>query len=233
MVVRPEESHSGCTMGSNVNENLCDSPGPRAAVAFSELLHRVRAGDPQAARQVVVEYSAAIRIAVRTRLSDPALRRQFDSMDVCQSVFGSFFLRMATGTYDVEEPAQLAGLLLAMARRKLGMRIRKELRQCRDARLVTSLTAANDEPGRELDPAESVTNAELVQRAYSLMDDQTREVARRRMNDATWPEIATAMGGTAESRRKQYERAIGRIAVELGVDQDIDAQATKITRCRS
>jgi len=188
--------------------------------SFTDLLSRVRSGDPEAARRIVEEYASAIRIAIRTRLSDPALRRQFDSMDVCQSVFGSFFLRMATGSYDVAEPAQLAGLLLAMARRKLGMRIRRELRQCRNARLVASLSAANGEPGREVDPAESVMNAELIQHAYALMDDDTREVARRRMNDATWPEIATAMGGTAEGRRKQYERAIGRIAVELGVEEE-------------
>jgi RNA polymerase sigma-70 factor (ECF subfamily) len=187
---------------------------------FLELLHRVRCGDADAASELVDEYSLAIRIAVRTRLSDPALRRQFDSMDVCQSVLGSFFLRMATGMYQIEQPAQLVALLMAIARKKLAMRVRRELQQCRNARRGISLNAAAHQPSaRGPDPAQAVMHAELVDQAYALMDADTREVAHRRTDDATWPEIAAAMGGTAEGRRKQYQRALQRIAVALNVDE--------------
>src|SRR3954468_19633396 len=58
---------------------------------FADLLERVRGADSDAAIELVRKYKSAIRVVVRTRLSDPALRRQFDSMDVCQSVLGSFF----------------------------------------------------------------------------------------------------------------------------------------------
>ena len=60
---------------------------------FIELLRRVRLGEPDAAYELVRQYEMDIRIAVRARLSDPALRQQFDSMDICQSVLASFFLR--------------------------------------------------------------------------------------------------------------------------------------------
>lgn len=189
--------------------------------SFGELLIRVRDGDPEAASEIVARYASAIRIAVRTRMSDPALRRQFDSMDVCQSVLGSFFLRMAAGLYDVEEPAQLAALLTGIARNKVLMRVRREQQACRDSRRVRDLGAAVDVAScRETDPSESAMRADLVERAYALMDAESREVARQRMNAASWSEIAATLGGTAEGRRKQFERAIHRVAVALGVDDE-------------
>ena len=59
---------------------------------FVELIRRVRAGDEQASALLVHRYEPAIRIAVRARLTDPKLRRVLDSMDICQSVLGNFFI---------------------------------------------------------------------------------------------------------------------------------------------
>jgi len=56
---------------------------------FNELVSRVRGGDSAAAEEIVRRYESAIRIVVRTRLSDPALRRQFDSMDEPESGYDS------------------------------------------------------------------------------------------------------------------------------------------------
>ena len=103
----------------------------RDKCVFADLLERVRRGDPDAAFDLVRKYESAIRVAVRTRLSDPKLRRQFDSMDVCQSVLASFFLRAAAGQYDLRDPAQLVALLTKMAHNKFAMRARHEYRQRR------------------------------------------------------------------------------------------------------
>src|ERR1051325_9878786 len=107
---------------------------------FERLLEEVRRGDSAAARELVDVYESAIRIAVRTRLSDPALRQQFDSMDICQSVLASFFVRAASGQYDLREPAQLVALLTQMARNKLAMRARGEYQQRRDIRRTRSIS---------------------------------------------------------------------------------------------
>ena len=64
-----------------------------------QLLTRLRAGDEEAAVELVRRYELAIRVAIRTNLSDPRLRRQFDSLDVCQSVFASFFKNAAAGAW--------------------------------------------------------------------------------------------------------------------------------------
>jgi hypothetical protein len=53
---------------------------------------------------------------VRRRLNDPSLYPLFDSMDICQSVLASFFLRAAAGEYDLDGPAQLLRLLVGIAR---------------------------------------------------------------------------------------------------------------------
>ena len=82
---------------------------------FEQLIGRVRAGDADAAAALVKEYESAVRIAVRIRLSDPALRRQLDSVDICQSVLASFFFSAAAGKYDLHDPAQLVALLTRMA----------------------------------------------------------------------------------------------------------------------
>jgi RNA polymerase sigma factor (sigma-70 family) len=186
---------------------------------FVELLKRVRNGDGEAATELVRTYESAIRVAVRTRLSDPALRRQFDSMDVCQSVLASFFLRAAAGEYDLRDPSQLVALLTKMTRNKLAMRVGREYRQRRDVRrdvqLAENLTAAR----RETDePINQALGRELLQRALALMDSHVREMAECRASGMEWSEIAARLGGSADARRKQFQRAISQIATTLEID---------------
>src|SRR5262245_19448533 len=60
--------------------------------SFAGFIQRIRAGDARAAEELVRRYESDVRVAVRARLTDPLLRRQLDSLDVCQSVFASFFV---------------------------------------------------------------------------------------------------------------------------------------------
>jgi DNA-directed RNA polymerase specialized sigma24 family protein len=185
---------------------------------FSKLLARVRQGDSDAARELVGRYESAIRVAVRTRLSGPRLRRQFDSLDVCQSVLASFFIHVAAGAYDLHEPRQLLGLLTKMARNKLAMHARGQFRQRRDVRRVSALAVddaevASNEPG----PIRRASGKELLGRALDMMSPEVRAMAACRMQGELWPQIAVTLGGTPEARRKQFERAVARIADSLEV----------------
>src|SRR5262245_2972611 len=99
---------------------------------LADLLLRVRSGDPDAAAELLRRYEPAVRLAVRTRLSDPALRRQFDSVDVSQSVFRSFYVRAASGQFDLEEPSNLIALLVRMALNKLSGQARYHRWERRD-----------------------------------------------------------------------------------------------------
>ena len=186
---------------------------------FSSLIDRIRAGDSDAATQLVAEYESAVRVAVRARLFDPGMRRQFDSMDICQSVLASFFVRVAAGQYDLQRPAQLVALLTKMAQNKLAWHVRHNLRQRRDVRRSESPEAnvqifCSNEP----DPVRQMQSKELLEATWQRMDAQLRQMATRRVAGQTWEQVATAMGGTVAARKKQFHRGIGEIARALGID---------------
>ena len=186
---------------------------------FDQLLLRVRSGDADAAREVVQRYESAIRVAVRTHLSDPALRQQFDSVDICQSVLASFFVRAAAGQYDLREPPQLVALLTRMARNKLAMQARSQHQKRRDVRRVSSIAnvpavPADKTPG----PEQQAVHRDLLNCAYEMMDPEVRQIADCRALDHPWDQIAARMGGTAEARRKQFQRAMDQIAKTLEIE---------------
>src|SRR3954471_22077918 len=109
-------------------------------LSFRDLIGRVRRGDEAAAAELVRKYEPAIQRAVRFRLTDPRLRRTCDSMDVCQSVLLSFFVRAASGQYDLDTPEQLLRLLTTMARNKLLNQARLDHAARRDSRMVNEVT---------------------------------------------------------------------------------------------
>jgi RNA polymerase sigma-70 factor (ECF subfamily) len=187
---------------------------------LAQLLERIRLGDEDAARELVQRYESAIRVAVRTHLSDPRLKRQFDSLDVCQSVLASFFVNMTAGAYDVHAPAQLLALLTKMAQNKLNTRIRDQFRKRRDVRRLGAVTiedamVASADPG----PARQLEERDLLDRALQMMTPEIRAIAVRRMDGQLWPTIAEALGGTPEARRKQFERAVQPIVASLDASQ--------------
>src|SRR6266851_6812684 len=112
---------------------------------FTEFIGRIRAGDEQAAAELVQRFEPVIRLEVRMAIRDPRLNRVLDSTDVCQSVLASFFVRAASGQFDVNNPKQLTQLLVKMARNKLAAQARRHHRERRDVRRLS------EEMGRKLD----------------------------------------------------------------------------------
>src|SRR5579871_172313 len=133
------------------------------AESFTHFIRRIRAGDAQAAAQLLREYESAIRLEVRLRLRDSRLRRLFDSMDICQSVLGSFFVRAAAGQYDLDQPEQLLKLLVAMVRNKVAYHARRHQAKSRDHR--RNVTIAPDHwqvAAADPSPSEVVAGRELL-----------------------------------------------------------------------
>jgi RNA polymerase sigma-70 factor (ECF subfamily) len=191
--------------------------------SFAEFIRRIRAGDADAAHELVRRYEPAVRMEVRLRLDDPRLGRAFDSMDICQSVMASFFLRAAAGQYELEQPQDLVKLLAAMARNKLAFHIRKERAGRRDIRRVEAVSPEEVEAaGAGPSPSDEVSGRELVAAFRQRLRGDEREIADRRARGEGWADIATALGGTADSRRKQLDRAVARVARELGLEEEGD-----------
>src|SRR5262249_56000767 len=87
----------------------------------------------------VRRYEPAIRRAVRVRLAGARLGNLLDSMDICQSVLRSFFVRAASSQFDLETPEQVLKLLTAMARNKLASQARKQHSLRRDNRRASAI----------------------------------------------------------------------------------------------
>src|SRR3954471_3363830 len=101
---------------------------------FQQLIGRVRQRDQEAAAELVRRYESVIRRVVRIHLRDARLRRVLDSMDVCQSVLASFFVRTALGQYELDTPEQMVGLLTSIARNKVSNQANRLRAQRRDVR---------------------------------------------------------------------------------------------------
>jgi RNA polymerase sigma factor (sigma-70 family) len=184
------------------------------------LLERLRVGDEAAAEEIVCTYGPAIRIAIRTRLTDPTLRRQCDSEDVCQSVMASFLARAACGELAPADSGGMLRLLVRMAVRKVGRRARGLRRLRRDARREV---ASGDEyllhvAGEEPTPERIVAGRELLDAVRNGLSADERRLADLRADGLSWSEVAAQAGGTAEGRRKQLRRALDVVLCGLGVE---------------
>ncbi len=189
------------------------------ASAFQDLIRRVRAGDVGAAADLVRRYEPAIRRAARIRLVDPRLRRLFDSMDISQSVFASFFVRAALGQYDLDRPERLLKLLVDMSRKKLADRAREAGAARRDyRRLRGEGTTPSVLPSPGSSPSREASARELLQEFRKRLTDDERRLADLRSLGQEWAQIAAEEGGSSEALRKKLARAVDRISQELGLD---------------
>jgi RNA polymerase sigma-70 factor (ECF subfamily) len=187
---------------------------------LADLIRRVRAGEEEAAAELVRRYEPAIRRAVRFRLGNARLGPLLDSMDICQSVLASFFVRAAAGQYELDQPDQLLKLLVGMARNKLAFQARKHHAQRRDVRRVR---AVGDDDGQltaaDATPSRKVAARELLVELQRRLSDDERQLVEWRQQGLEWAEIAERLHGSAEALRKKHARALDRVAQELHLDE--------------
>jgi RNA polymerase sigma-70 factor (ECF subfamily) len=190
---------------------------------FAEFVKRVRAGDEQAAAELVRRYESAIRLEVRLRLRDPRLRRAFDSLDVCQSVLATFFVRAAAGQFDLESPEHLVRLLVGITRNKVMAQVRRQQAGKRDLRRAEPLDpaacpAADNNPS----PSQVVAGQELLRMVRDRLTDEERQLSELRAQGLGWAQIARQLGGTPDGRRIQLDRALRRASEGLDLDGEDD-----------
>ena len=185
--------------------------------AFSGFIRRIRAGDEQAARELIERHEPVIRREVKMRLRDPRLHRQFDWRDICQSVMASFFLRAASGQYDLDQPDQLLRLLVVMTRHKLSKQERRHRAEKRDYRLMEDRDPAylEGKPGADPTPSRVVAGRELLEAFRAQLSEEERMLADLRAQGCEWAEICDRYGGTPQGRRMQLARAVGRTMRQL------------------
>lgn len=186
---------------------------------FAEYVARLRAGDSTALEELIHRYAPVIRLEARMRLRSPHLRTLLDSMDICQSVLKSFFLRVVDGQFDIDRPEDLKRLLVQMACNKSLEHVRHQHAQRRDARRSVSLgEEAHLLADTEDDPGTEVEWRELLLRGRSLLTVDEQRIADCRIAGQSWDEIATQFGGKPDQYRMQLARAQTRVERALGLE---------------
>ncbi len=188
---------------------------------FRQLIRRVRERDQEAAQELVRRYESAILRVVRIHMRDSRLRRVLDSTDICQSVLASFFVRTALGQYEVDSPAQLLNLLATITRNKLTNQANRLRAQRRDIRRETSI---HDHAGPFVhpasDPSRQVSAREILENVIRGLNEDERYLAEQRSLGRSWPELAAEVGATDVALRKKLTRALHRVMVQLGLEDD-------------
>jgi RNA polymerase sigma-70 factor (ECF subfamily) len=190
-------------------------------VPFDSFIELIRAGDQDAACELVRRFEGIIRREVRLRLDDRRLLRVFDSIDISQSVLMSFFARASSGQFEIETRDQLIRLLIGMARNKVAFQVRRQHARRRDSRMIANervddLPVASTSPG----PCELASRVDLINTVRLRLGDEERQLADLRAAGWEWPEIATRLGGSPRARRMQLTRAVHRVVKTLRLDDD-------------
>jgi RNA polymerase sigma-70 factor (ECF subfamily) len=186
------------------------------------MIRRVRAGDHEAAAELVHDYEATIRRVIRFRLVDAHLQAIVDSMDICQSVLGSFFVRAAAGQYELDTPDQLVKLLATMARNKLASYARKERSLRRDNRRNSAGLDQDMLTDDNSSPSQRAVTRELLEEAQRQLTPQEQRLVELRKLGHEWNEIAELLGENPVMLRKRLSRAMDRVTRELGLDETTD-----------
>ena len=152
-------------------------------------------------------------------MRDARLGRILDSMDICQSVLASFFVRNALGQYDLDTPEQLLRLLATMARNKLVNQVHQQ-RACA-ATCGGSNWASKPWRSPPIVPGRAplVAARGLLQEARRRFSPEELQLLERREHGDNWAAIAAELGGSPEALRKRLNRAIDRVAHQLGLDE--------------
>lgn len=193
-------------------------------LSFPLFIQKIRAGDGDAARELVQSFEGVIRREVRLRLDDRRLLRLFDSMDISQSVLTSFFARAGLGEFEIESPEQLTRLLIGMARNQLAFQVRRQHARRRDSRLnidqrIDDMQVVCTMPG----PSELASKHDLINTVRLRLGEEERALADLRAEGWEWPEIASRLGGSPRARRMQLSRAVHRVVKALKLDDVQDA----------
>lgn len=176
---------------------------------FQKFLAAVRAGDQRAAEELVHEFEPTLRRVIRRRLTDPRLRRVFDTMDIVQSILGDFFPRAAAGQFQLETPEELRKLLVTMAINKLTSKFRKEHNWSGEIPEGYEPTTAIYHPSQAPD------NQDLLRVMRSRLAEGDRLLFDLRTTGRTWTEIGKQLKKPADSLRIRLTRAIARVKTEL------------------
>lgn len=179
--------------------------------AFRALIVRIRAGDREAAAELIQQYEPEIRRLIRLHLNHSGLRRNFDSGDIFQSVFLHFYVNVIGDQLDFTEPTQLLRLLATMVRNRIIDHARRRTIRTQDA----GSDLWNNIADSGASPSDAVTREETLQLVLRRLTPQERDLVRKRGEGRSWQELADEYGTTPDALRKRLAKALELVRQEL------------------
>ncbi len=184
--------------------------------AFAELFGRVKEGDSEAMSELVRLYEPEVRLAVRMMLTNAALRSQFDSADVSQSVLLRFCLKAREGKFELATPQQLVALLKKIAYNRFLNRLEYAEAQERDFRRVEGHDQRLGELfGRNAGPCTIAGWRDEHEQICRRFTDEEQELAERWAAGEAWNEIAGPERTNQDRLRHKLSAAFSRVAGQL------------------
>ena len=105
---------------------------------------------------------------------------------------------------------------MTIARNKVAHQARQRQAQRRDRRREVAVDRSGHEPAaRDPSPSRIVSGREMLAELRRRLTPEELRVADLRAEGRPWAEIAAALGGTVEARRKQLARALDRVTAQL------------------
>lgn len=194
------------------------SEGREQAGGIRELLARVREGDEEAARELLLRYESKVRLVVRRQLPR-LLRSRFDSLDFLQSVWGSFFRKVRTGPADFEDSRHLVAFLARAAKNKVIDEYRRAASRKQDMHREEPLWVDGGRPKEvpaEIDsPSEVAQAREVLGRLRDLVPEDRRAVVELKAEGLSSKDIGQRLGISERTVQRVLEDLRRRAETEL------------------
>jgi RNA polymerase sigma factor (sigma-70 family) len=201
---------------------MADADRPREEGELRQFLARIRDGDEDAARELLLRYEAKVRLVVRRQLPR-LLRSRFDSQDFVQSIWGSFFRRIKSSATELDGIENLIGFLARAARNKVIDEYRRASSAKQDVRREESMWEGI-EPRELVDgsdaPFEVAEASEAFGRLRELLPEGRRAVLDLKAEGLTTVEIAARLGMGERTVRRVIEDLRRRAGIEKREEAD-------------
>jgi RNA polymerase sigma-70 factor (ECF subfamily) len=196
-----------------------ESGDPELAV----FLARIRAGDEDAARELLQRYEPEVRLVVRRQLPR-LLRSRFDSLDFMQSVWGDFFQKLRAGPAEFSDARHLVAFLARAAKNKVIDQYRRAASLKHDMHREESLWADENRP-RELEsagasPIQMAEANEALDRLLDLVPEDRRAMLALKAEGLSSREIGIRLGVSERTVQRVLEDLRRRAHLDGGPSSD-------------
>ena len=194
---------------------MADNAPPTAGEDWDRLIAGLQQGDSLILREFYADYGPHLQRIADRRVS-PVMKPRFDSEDVIQSTFRTFFRRAQGGYFQFEDNQRLWNLLCAITLTKVREKVRFHQRQARGVDREVSPDADSDsgDRGNSGDglveggptPADAVEFADTFENLIAGLDADQRKLIDLKLQDVTNDEAAESLGVSERTVRRMLGR---------------------------